>query len=181
MNSTKTRNMVYTALLAAIICILAPISIPAGLVPITLGTLAMYFVAAVAGAKRTAVALCLYILIGCVGIPVFAGFTGGFQRVAGITGGYIVGFLPMSVLTAFLIDQKPDCIWMYPVAMVAGTVLLYVVGTAWFVLQSGRTLAAALAACVLPFLFGDALKIAVASIFAPRLRKVLQRFLTRDH
>lgn len=176
MRDPKVRDLIFTAMLAAIICVLAPIGIPVGYVSITLATLGVYLVCAAAGTKRALAAVCVYILLGCAGLPVFSGFSGGMQRIAGVTGGYIIGYMPMTLIAAMLIDCAPQKRWMYPLAMVLSTIVLYCFGTAWFVMQSGQTLAAALAACVLPFLAGDALKIAAAAILGPRLRAAFVRF-----
>ena len=95
---TKTRNKVYplamTAVMAAVICVLGPLSIPVGPVPISFTNFAIYITLYVLGWKRGTVSYLVYVLIGMVGMPVFSGYSGGLAKLAGPTGGYIVGFIP---------------------------------------------------------------------------------------
>lgn len=173
----KVREMTYTALFAAIICIAAPWSIPVGAIPLSLATLAVYVAASVMDWKHGTLAVLIYILIGAVGVPVFASFTGGVQKIAGVTGGFIIGYLPCAFITGIIVDRLENKKWAYPVAMLAGTAACYLCGTAWYMLQTGTGLLAALAVCVVPFLIGDAVKIVAASALAYPLRRVLKRQL----
>ena len=93
--STHTYAMVTTAFMAAVTCILAPLSIPIGPVPISLTNLAIYLSLYLLNWKRGTISYCLYLLIGLAGLPVFSGFSGGIGKLAGPTGGYIIGFIPM--------------------------------------------------------------------------------------
>ena len=172
----KTKDMVITALMAALLCLLAPNVIPMAPIPLSLATFAVYLAGAVLGAKRGTAAVALYLLIGMVGIPVFSGYTGGFHKLAGPTGGYLVGYLLCACITGLGIkpgENPPARKWPLPVMMVLGTIALYALGTAWFMIQSGNTLAASLSMCVLPFLPGDAAKIAAATLLARPLRRAI--------
>ena len=182
MEKFQTRQLVFTALMAAVICILAPFSVPlpGNPVPITLATLAIYLVGGIAGSKKAATAVVVYLLLGLVGVPVFAGFTGGAQAFAGATGGYLVGYVLLAFIEALLIDQNQDRIWIYPAAMIAGTAVLYVFGTIWFMIFTQMDLVTSLGLCVLPFLIGDAVKIVAASLISPLLRKRLNVFLNGE-
>ena len=172
----RTFDLIVIALMAAIICIFAPISIPLPLVPITLGIFGIHLSAAIAGARRGTLSVVLYLLIGAIGLPVFSGYRGGFQQLAGPTGGYLVGFVLSALITGLLIDRFERVKWMYPVAMAAGTLACYLLGTAWLMLQTQTGFLAALAVAVVPFLWADALKIAVASLAAWPARKALQKY-----
>ena len=171
MNRNNLVKSVLTALLAAVICILAPLAVPIGAVPISLGTLAIYLVSVFVNRKVGTAAVALYILLGLVGLPVFTGWTGGLAKLAGPTGGYIVGYIPMAYLIGVIVDKLENHVWSYPVAMVAGTVVLYAFGTAWYSIQAHTGFVSALAVCALPFLPGDALKIIAASAVAVPVRK----------
>lgn len=171
----KIRNMVFTALFAAIICVIAPFKIPIGAVPITLATFAIYVAASVLNWKYGTLAIIVYILIGLVGLPVFAGFEGGVHKLVGPTGGFIIGYIPCALLIGLLVDKYENKKWLYPIAMLLGTAVLYVFGTVWFMISLKYTLAAALTACVVPFLIFDAVKIILASVLAPLLRKALKK------
>lgn len=103
--STHTYAMVTTAFMAAVTCILAPLSIPIGPVPISLTNLAIYLSLYLLNWKRGTISYCLYLLIGLAGLPVFSGFSGGIGKLAGPTGGYIIGFIPMAIIAGIIIDH----------------------------------------------------------------------------
>lgn len=168
------RSMVFMAIFAALICVAAPYAIPMpGLVPISLGTFAIYLTGAMLGGKRGTVAVCVYILLGAVGLPVFTGFAGGFAKLLGPTGGYIVGYIPLVLLTGIFSDMPSKKHWTMPVGMVLGTAVMYAFGTAWFMIMNGSPLGAALMNCVVPFLIGDTIKIVLSTIIALPLRSRL--------
>ena len=105
----NVRSMVFMAIFAALICVAAPYAIPMpGLVPISLGTFAIYLTGAMLGGKRGTVAVCVYILLGAIGLPVFTGFAGGFAKLLGPTGGYIVGYVPLVLLTGYAVKKALD-------------------------------------------------------------------------
>ena len=95
----KTRDMTLIAVMAALICVAGPLTIPAGPIPLSLATFAVYMAGSVLGKKRGTIAVALYLMIGIIGVPVFSGFSGGFQKLAGVTGGYLVGYLPCAYLS----------------------------------------------------------------------------------
>ncbi len=171
--------MCFIALMTALICIAAPLSIPlTGMVPISLATLTVYLAGALLGAKQGTIAVALYILLGAVGLPVFSGFEGGVQKLVGVTGGYIIGYLPCAAIVGFAVNKWGEHKWVYPVSMVVGTLVLYAIGTAWFMFQTKVNLASAMASCVIPFLPGDAAKIVVATVLGVALRERLFRLRT---
>lgn len=165
--------MVFTAIMAAVICVFAPFSIPLGAVPLSLATFAVYLAAALLGKAKSCAAVAVYILIGLVGVPVFSGFMGGFAVLSGMTGGYIIGYLPCAFLTALFTARFGGRLWAMAVGMALGTIALYTFGTAWFMIFTSSELIAALTTCVLPFLIGDTAKIAAACALAVPLRKKL--------
>ena len=175
----KTKDMTLIAVMAALICVAGPLSIAIGPIPLSLASFAVYLAGAILGWKRGTLAVAIYLLIGLVGVPVFSGFSGGFQKLIGVTGGYLVGYLPCALITGLCAGEpyaeKQRPVWMLPVGMGLGTVALYVIGTAWFMLQTKNTLAAAMGMCVLPFLLGDGLKIVAATIITVPVRKALYR------
>ena len=171
----KAKDMTLTAVTAALICIAGPLSIAAGPVPLSLATFAVYLAGAVLGKKRGTLATALYLLIGIIGVPVFSGFSGGFQKLAGVTGGYLIGYLPCAFITGLGAEraEKEGRAWLLPLLMAAGTAVLYAIGTAWFVIQTGNAAGAALSLCVVPFLPGDALKIAAAVMLTVPVRRAV--------
>ena len=174
-SNSQIYPLVMTAVMAAVISAVAPFALPIGPIPITLGTLVMYLAGYVLGGKRAGVAVLVYVLLGAVGVPVFNGFTGGLGVVAGPTGGYIVGFIPMAFLSGLVAERFPNNRVLQFAGMVFATAVLYALGTAWFCVQAGKSLAAALSVCVFPFIPGDLAKMAVAMLFGPVLRERLVR------
>lgn len=166
----KTRGMVRTAVFAALLCAVAPVAIPLGPVPFTLATFVIYMSGGVLGRRRACVAVAVYILLGAFGLPVFSGFSGGFGKLFGPTGGYIIGYLPLAFMSGVFLNGKTSTPWRLALGMLIGTVVLYAFGTAWFVLQTSTPIAASLSLCVLPFLPVDAAKIAVSAACAPVIR-----------
>ena len=102
---TKTYEITMTALMAAVTCILAPLSIPIGPVPISFTNLAIYLSLYLLGWKKGTISYLIYLLLGLVGLPVFSGFTGGPAKLAGPTGGYIIGFIPMAIICGFAFEK----------------------------------------------------------------------------
>lgn len=176
----SVRKMVTTALFAAVLCVLAPLTIPLEPVPLSLATFAVYLMGAVLDWRQAAAAVCVYILLGAVGAPVFSNFTGGAHKLLGVTGGFIFGYLPCAVITAVLSRRFGARRWRYPLAMLCGTAALYLCGTAWFIAAAKSALKAALMACVVPFLPGDAVKIILACALAPALKKRLEENASKE-
>lgn len=173
------RSMVFMAIFAALICIAGPISVPLpGMVPISLGTFAIYLTGAMLGGKRGTVSVVVYILLGAVGLPVFTGFMGGFAKLMGPTGGYIVGYIPLVLLTGIFADMPSKKHWTMPVGMVLGTAVMYTIATVWYMILTDANLATAFLNCVVMFLIGDSIKIVLTTIIAiplkSRLNAVMQ-------
>ena len=147
--------------------------------PFTLQTFAVFLAVGVLGGKRGSLAVLIYILLGAVGIPVFAGFSGGIGVLLGNTGGYIVGFL-FSALLMWLIEKLfGRKTWVLGVSMVLGLIVCYAIGTVWFMVvyaqNSGAVgLATVLGWCVIPFIIPDLVKIALALTLSKRLSKALK-------
>lgn len=172
----KTVAMAETALMAAVICVLAPhsITIPVSPVVVTLGLFAVYLAAAVLGEVYGTLSILLYLLIGLCGVPVFSGYSAGPAKLFGPTGGYLIGYLPCAFIIGFFVRRFKK-IYVYPLAMAAGTVVLYLFGTVWFmfVYTKGTAFIDALEMCVFPFLPFDAAKIILAGAAAYPVRRAL--------
>lgn len=166
---SKTYLMAMTGVMTAVTCILAPFSIPIGPVPISFTNLAIFFALYLLGWKMGTVSCMLYIFIGMIGMPVFSGFSGGLGKLLGPTGGYIIGFIPMAVLSGIIIDHSRSHI-LHFLGMILGTALCYALGTAWFCVVMDTNVMAALSLCVLGFIPGDFVKIGIAATLGPLLR-----------
>ena len=175
--TSKTKTMALIGVMAAVTCILGPLSlaIPVSPVPISLTNLAVYFAIYVLGMKRGTISYCIYLLLGLVGLPVFSAFTGGAGKLFGPTGGYLIGFIFMALICGFFIEKWEKKIYMHFIGMVLGTAVCYIFGTAWLAYTAHMGFAAALAAGVIPFIPGDLAKIIIAMIAGPIIRKQLKR------
>lgn len=172
----KSRNQVLplamAAVMTAVTCILAPISLPIGPVSFTLGYFAIFLTAYVLGWRLGVLSCAAYLLLGLVGMPVFSGFAGGLWKLAGPTGGFLIGYLPMALIVGLAASYTKNRLLQF-FGMVAGGAVCYAFGTAWFCVQAQADVKAALAACVLPFIPWDLLKavlaLALGSVIQSRL------------
>lgn len=168
-------NMTSCALMAALMCVLCPISIPIGPIPISLSILVILITLVILGTWRALVSYTVYLLLGAVGMPVFSGFQGGLAKLAGPTGGYLLGFWLMILIGGIIMELSKRNLWLTMLGMALGVAAGYALGTAWFVLQTGSTLAHALEVCVYPFIPLDLLKIVAAAFFGKLVWKALTR------
>ena len=154
----STKSLTITAMLTALLCLVGPLTLPLGPVPLSLTTGVLMLLALLFSPSRAALCCGLYVLIGTLGIPVFSGFGGGLAALAGPTGGFLLAYVPVTALWSWTCQlRKP---WLQVLGLIGGTLLLYLVGTVWYTLQTGTGMLAAMMVCVLPFIPGDALKIA---------------------
>ena len=131
------------------------------------------------GWKRGTLSVLVYILLGMVGIPVFANFSGGLSALIGMTGGYIIGFIFTTLIVGFMCDKLGKKLWVLVVSMILGLAVCYAFGTVWFIIVYTQQveqigLIVALSKCVFPYLLFDAAKIVVATILVNRLDKIIK-------
>ncbi len=172
----KTKDLVFTAAFTALIAVCAWIAVPAA-VPFTLQTFAIFLAPLILGGKFATLAVTVYIALGAVGAPVFAGFTGGIGVLLGKTGGYIVGFVLTELIVwgAYRIFGEGRIVTV--ISMLTGLLVCYLFGTAWFMVVCARTtgavaFTAALSWCVLPFIIPDLIKLILAIILGERLKRI---------
>ena len=195
---SKTTALVLCGIFAALMAICSFITIPLGFtpVPINLATLGVFLTGGILGKKYGSISLIVYILLGAVGIPVFAGFKGGLGVLAGPTGGYIIGYLAAAFLTGLLVEivfrktfggaesgsrsktsgtAKSRTLRLIGIilSMIIGLAACYALGTAWFMISTGTGFGAAMVSCVIPFLPGDAVKIVAGALLVQKLRPMI--------
>lgn len=161
--SEKLRFILHCAIFAAVTAILAQIKIPLPLVPISGQTLAVGITATILGSRKGAVAMVCYAAIGAIGIPVFAGFSGGPQVLVGPTGGYIFGFIAAAYCTGIILEKFRFTV---PIAMIANTVGMIIIllfGTIQLKFVVDLTWSEALAAGIYPFIIVGLIKAFLAS------------------
>lgn len=174
-SKSKVYQMAVIGVMAAVICILGPLSIPIGLVPISFTNLAIYITLYIIGMKKGTISLILYLVVGFSGVPVFSGFTSGPPRLFGPTGGYLIGFVFMAFIAGFFIDKFLNKWYLSIVGMILGTAVCYTFGTTWLAYQANISVRAALALGVFPFIFADLSKIILSAYIGPKIRKHLVR------
>lgn len=175
----KTRDYVLCGLFGAILCVSAFITIPLFFtpIPLTMQVLAVAVTAAVLGGKRGAIAVFIYVMLGCFGLPVFSGMKGGIGVVAGATGGFIWGFIPQAFIAGTICDKVFEIgkggkeIAKVIAALSLGLCVLYVCGVIQLMNVANMDIFKALGAAVIPFIPFDIVKIAVAAFIAVNLRK----------
>ena len=183
-NGTKkltTYQLTLTAVMAAVICVLGPISIaiPVSPVPISLGSMAVYLAVTVLGMKLGTLSCLIYLLLGLVGLPVFAGGSAGAAKLFGPTGGYLIGYLFLALIAGAFVGRFAENKWkniaFAALGMILGTIVLYALGTAWLAYSAGMDFQAARWAGVIPFIPGDLVKMVIAVLRGSAVRGRLLR------
>lgn len=169
----KLRSMIITALFAAIIGVLAQITIPLPLVPITGQTLAIGLAATILGSRYGTLSAILYLIIGAVGVPVFAEFSGGLSVLFGTTGGYLVGFIPSTFLIGFYLEKTKYTVFHAVIANLIGMVVTLIFGTVWLKVAANLTWTAAITGGLTPFLIVGVIKAILAAWVGILIRKRL--------
>ena len=169
----SVRDICYAGLFAAVIAVMAQTSIPMPLgVPMTMQTFAITLAAVVLGSKLSAIATLVYLLLGAVGVPVLANFSGGIDKFVGPTGGFLISFPIMAYIIGLGVEHRDAFKGAFPVAVVVGTVVNYIVGVILFVIVAhSSTIAVGITACVLPFIPTAIIKAVLACAIGLNLRK----------
>jgi biotin transport system substrate-specific component len=166
---------IYASLLAALTAAGAYISIPIGPVPIVLQNLFVMLTGILLGPRWGTASISVYLLAGVCGLPVFAGGTGGIGRMVGPTGGYLMGFVPAVFITGWLSEKGRHRVIADIAAMICGAAVIYVCGVAWLLkVLPHMGLLKAFTVGMVPFLPGDALKIAAAVPIAKAVRPIIE-------
>ena len=172
-SALQLKRMVYAALMAALTAAGAYIAIPIGPVPIVLQNLFVMLAGLLLGGRWGLISVGVYLLAGAMGLPVFAGGAGGVGKFVGPTGGYLLGFAAAAYLVGVISEKGHGRVAIDVLAMVAGTFVLYAFGVSWLKVVTGMSVSKAIAVGMVPFLIGDALKIAAAIPIARALRPMI--------
>lgn len=173
-SSLKLRNMIVTALFAAIIGVLAQIVIPLPLIPITGQTLAIGLAATILGARYGTYSVLLYIAIGAIGVPVFSQMTAGFGVIVGPTGGFIIGFIPAVFIIGLYLEKTSFTILNAFIANIIGMFITFIFGTTWLKIIANLTWTAAFMGGFAPFIIVGVLKAFLAGWIGVIVRNRLQ-------
>lgn len=175
-----TMKIILIGLMAAILCLLGPFSVPIPFspVPLSLCTLAVYFTAFILGPGNATCCVAVYLLLGFAGLPVFSGFTGGAGKLLGATGGYLIGYLFVAFISGLFVKKvgsssAPHNFVLCVFGMILGTVVCYLFGTLWLSYQLTLSFTKALSVGVLPYIPLDILKIILALLLGKSIKKRL--------
>lgn len=171
----STSALTAAAMMTAVLCVLGPLSVPVGPVPVAMANFGVSLAAWLLGPRYGALSVAAYLLLGAVGAPVFAGAGAGAAVLFGPTGGYLIGYLAQALIGGWAVERSGGRVLWSGLGLAAGVAVSYAFGTAWFILQMGCTLPYALTVCVLPFIPFDAVKVVLASVLGSILRRALHR------
>lgn len=171
----STKEIIICALFSAITALLAQISIPIPFttVPLTMQVFAVAISGVLLGAKKGFISQIIYILIGSIGLPVFAQMRGGLGVVLGPTGGFILGFPLMALVIGYFSKKYNKLIYLL-IGMIIGLIIDYLLGTILFTIVTKSTFIQGLMMCVVPFVFVDLIKIGLAAFVGVKLSKRLK-------
>ena len=176
-DASNLQKLVITAMMAAITCVLGPLAMPIPFtpVPISLTQIPIFLAVYVLGWKYGTLSFVIYYLIGLAGLPVFSGFSGGFGKAMGPTGGYLIGFALMAAVAGFIIEKSGGKRWLCILGMVLGDFFAYLFGTPWLCYQLNISFLQGLSVGVFPYLIGDAVKTIACSVLGPILQNALRK------
>jgi biotin transport system substrate-specific component len=186
MKNTRLRS-VFVVLFAALICTGCFIAIPVGPggIPVILQNMFVVLSSLILGGFGGFWAAAVFVAAGALGLPVYSGGTGGVAHLFGPSGGFLIGYLPAALAAGLIAyvpssEEKPFSrmnIFRLTLAALAGYVILYIPGVLWFMHLTGKELIPTIAACVIPFIPGDIIKLVVTVPVAAKLRPAAARYL----
>ncbi len=168
----KTRDLTLIGVIVAFIVTSAQISIPLGPVPFTLQTMVILTAALVLGAKRGFIATIVYVLLGAIGLPVFANFNGGISAIFMHTGGFIMSFPIMAYIVGKFSELSNKKVVTY-LGCIVGVIINFVVGCSYFMYVTEMDLATAMTYTVTPFIFTTIVQIFLAVTLSEKLKNAL--------
>lgn len=172
----KIHEITYTAISAAVLCMLGPLTFPLPFspVPVSMIQIGLYMSVFILGTKMALLSLATYMLLGMVGVPVFAGFSGGPAVLAGPTGGYIVGYFFLVFISGIFIDRKHGNLSCF-LGMTAGALVCCAFGTAWLAVSTARTFYEAFLIGAAPYIVPDTAKAVLSLAIGKRAAALLCR------
>ena len=169
--NSQLRRMVYAAMFGALTAIGSLIVIPMQPVPITLQTFFTGLAGVLLGGYTGALSQVVYVLLGVIGLPVFAGGEAGLGTLLGPKGGYLIGFIIAAYVVGKMVESRKESglVWI-TISLVVGNLVIYALGVMQLSLVAHLSIVKALLLGVVPFLIGDLLKIVAAALISLKLR-----------
>lgn len=176
---SKSKSLTIPALFTALIVILSQISIPIQPIPFTFSLLAIFLTAALLPPKQAFLSVFTYVMLGIIGLPVFAGFRGGLNIILGFTGGFIMVYPLMALVIALMVKLgKNKNLSFTIIGMLIALVICYLMGCIWYMIVAKSSFSQAFSLCVAPFILFDIIKICIAFAFSVALRKAIPTLAT---
>ena len=177
---TNILELCIIGLATALICVIAPISIPLPLgVPITLQTFIITLLAITLGPKRAVISTSLYVLLGSLGLPIFSNYTGGWQMLVGPTGGFILSFPLMAYMIGYASNRRKHKNLFTIIGISMATFVNFICGISMFCIITKSNLPVGITTCALPFILPSIIKAVLAYIVGIELKKRI-KFLTNE-
>lgn len=182
-SENRIKNYVLISLFTALIAVCSFVTVPST-VPFTLQTFGVFVTLLILGGKHATISVCLYIVAGIVGVPVFSGFSGGLGHLLGATGGYITGFVVICLFYWLVTTLFGNKLFIKAIGLTFGLLLCYIFGTLWYAVVFAGTLTVKSFAdifiiCVLPFIIPDFIKISVALLIYHKISNLKQFNITQ--
>ncbi|MGX7076625.1 biotin transporter BioY [Globicatella sanguinis] len=176
----KTRDITLMAVMLALLIICSQITVPMWPVPITLQTFAVLLIGMLLNPKQALIVTSFYMILGLVGVPVFSGFSGGFNSFLSPSFGFVISFIPASFVTSLLSRKSNSSLKQFIIAGIVATIVIYAIGVPYLgfilnqVLNLSKSVAQIMQIGMTPFLIGDSIKLVFASLVAVRLTKIVR-------
>lgn len=171
------RDISLVALFVAFLTVCSFVAVPLGAVPVTLQSVGVIVSSGVLGAKKGTLVTVIYLTLGAVGLPVFSGFTGGYGVLLGPTGGFLIGFVPMSIVVGLLSGKMNRSFNWVLLSAAIGNIVLYAVGVFFYanvhLNGSSESYYSAFLTGVVPFLVPDIIKIVFSALLVVRIKKIV--------
>ena len=174
--SKKTKSMILISMFTAVLVVLSYISIPLPLSPVNLTgqTFGIMLIGSVLGPLEACISVVVYLFLGAVGLPVFSGGHSGLGTLFGPTGGFLFSFILGVIIISFLKGDGKNIIRLAFANLIGGIIVVYLIGIPWLAIFLDLSYTKAAVIGALPFIPGDLIKVAVASISAATLNKRLE-------
>ncbi len=173
----RTKELVLTALFSAVISVLSLVSVPTPLgIPLTIQVFAVALCGFTLGTKMSVPATVVYILLGLIGLPIFSGFTGGISVLFGLTGGFIIGFIPLSLLTG--LNLKSGVLRV--VIGMLGLVICHIIGIVQFSVIAEAEITSSFIVVSAPYLVKDIVLVIGAFVMSKWLRKAIYKSVNAE-
>lgn len=164
------KTLVRCGFAAALISVTAWIAVPFA-VPFTLQTFGIFCALLMLGGKLGTIAVSVYVLLGTIGLPVFAGFQGGTGVIFSPLGGFIIGFIAMALVYHLITTVLGEKTHIQLLGLIIGLAVCYTAGTTWYTLFSNTDFMSAVTTCVLPFIIPDSIKLWLAFVVSRRIQQ----------